>query len=151
RFAEWGEQWACPVSRRQLRPRRRAVGGIRPWRSGAWRAGICPAGGECPPPPGPSGRSAALYWTRSPVGLPPVLTARGGDRRSASATQRGAMTLPVGKLRGSFLAGLFVKHVTLDERVVLGPRVGEDAAVIDMGDRYLVATTDPITFVTEDL
>jgi hydrogenase maturation factor len=61
------------------------------------------------------------------------------------------MTLPVGKLRGSFLASLFDKHVTLDERVVLGPRVGEDAAVIDMGDRYLVATTDPITFVTEDL
>jgi hydrogenase maturation factor len=35
--------------------------------------------------------------------------------------------------------------------VVVGPRVGEDAAVLDMGDRYLVATTDPITFVTEDL
>ena len=61
------------------------------------------------------------------------------------------MTLPVGKLRGSFLASLFDKHVALDERVVLGPRVGEDAAVIEMGDRYLVATTDPITFVTEDL
>ena len=61
------------------------------------------------------------------------------------------MTLPVGKLRGSFLARLFDKHVTLDDRVVLGPRVGEDAAVIDMGDRYLVATTDPITFVTEEL
>ena len=54
-----------------------------------------------------------------------------------------AVTLPVGKLRAAFLAGLFDKHVTLDERVVLGPRVGEDAAVIDMGDRYLVATTDP--------
>ena len=59
------------------------------------------------------------------------------------------MTLPVGKLRGSFLAALFDKHVTLDGRVVLGPRVGEDAAVIDIGDRYLVATTDPITFVTD--
>ena len=59
--------------------------------------------------------------------------------------------LPVGKLRATFLASLFNKHVTLDDRVVLGPRVGEDAAVIDMGDRYLVATTDPITFVTEDL
>lgn len=62
-----------------------------------------------------------------------------------------ATPLPVGKLRPAFLAELFAKHVTLDERVVLGPRVGEDAAVIDMGDRYLVATTDPITFVTEDL
>jgi len=41
--------------------------------------------------------------------------------------------------------------VTPDPRVIVGPRVGEDAAVLDMGDRYLVATTDPITFVTEDL
>jgi hydrogenase maturation factor len=61
------------------------------------------------------------------------------------------MTLPVGKLPGALLTELFRKHVTLDARVVVGPRVGEDAAVIDMGDRYLVATTDPITFVTEDL
>ena len=35
--------------------------------------------------------------------------------------------------------------------MVVGPRLGEDAAVIDMGDRYLVATSDPITFATEDL
>jgi hydrogenase maturation factor len=28
--------------------------------------------------------------------------------------------------------------------------VGEDAAVIDMGDRYLVATADPITFATDE-
>ncbi len=59
--------------------------------------------------------------------------------------------LPVGKVRSALLAELFAKHVTLDARVILGPRVGEDAAVVDMGDRYLVATTDPITFVTEDL
>ncbi len=38
-----------------------------------------------------------------------------------------------------------------DERVVLGPQVGEDAAVIDFGDRYLVAKTDPITFVTNEI
>jgi hydrogenase maturation factor len=60
-------------------------------------------------------------------------------------------TLPVGKLRAGFLTSLFDKHVTLDERVIVGPRVGEDAAVLDMGDRYLVATTDPITFVTEEI
>ncbi|UCC69799.1 MAG: AIR synthase family protein [Armatimonadota bacterium] len=33
-----------------------------------------------------------------------------------------------------------------DSRVMVGPRVGEDAAVVDLGDRLLVATTDPITF-----
>ena len=36
-----------------------------------------------------------------------------------------------------------------DPRVVLGPSLGEDAALIDLGDRYLVAKTDPITFATE--
>jgi hydrogenase expression/formation protein HypE len=59
--------------------------------------------------------------------------------------------LPLGKLRPALLTDLFARHVTPDPRVVVGPRVGEDAAVLDMGDRYLVATTDPITFVTEDL
>jgi len=32
---------------------------------------------------------------------------------------------------------------------VVGPRFGEDAAVIDMGAKYLVAKTDPITFTSE--
>lgn len=59
--------------------------------------------------------------------------------------------LPLGKLRPALLADLLARHVTPDPRVIVGPRVGEDAAVLDMGDRYLVATTDPITFVTEDL
>jgi hydrogenase maturation factor len=60
--------------------------------------------------------------------------------------------LPVGKLRPALLSALFARHLAAtDPRVVVGPRVGEDAAVVDMGDRYLVATTDPITFVTDDL
>jgi hydrogenase maturation factor len=61
------------------------------------------------------------------------------------------MSLPIGKLRPEMLQALFDKHPVKDDRVVVGPRVGEDAAVIDFGDRYLVATTDPITFVTGDL
>jgi hydrogenase expression/formation protein HypE len=68
-----------------------------------------------------------------------------------SGAARVSEVLPVGKLGAAFLASLLDKHVTLDPRVVVGPRVGEDAAVLDMGDRYLVATTDPITFVTADL
>ena len=59
--------------------------------------------------------------------------------------------LPVGKLRAQLLATFLAKYAPLDERVVVGPKVGEDAAVLDLGDRYLVATTDPVTFVTEDL
>src|SRR5438034_9233722 len=58
--------------------------------------------------------------------------------------------LPVGKLRASFLQAIFDRHPVKDERVLMGPRVGEDAAVIDLGDRCLVATADPITFASED-
>ena len=58
--------------------------------------------------------------------------------------------LPVGKLRASFLQALFDRHPVKDARVLMGPRVGEDAAVIDLGDRCLVATADPITFATDD-
>jgi len=59
--------------------------------------------------------------------------------------------LPVGKLRAAALQSIFDAHPMKDPRVVVGPRVGEDAAVIDMGDRYLVATTDPITFATDEI
>jgi hydrogenase maturation factor len=57
----------------------------------------------------------------------------------------------VGKVPGPLLAALLARHAPLDPRVVLGPRVGEDAAVLDLGDRYLVVTTDPVTFVAEDI
>src|SRR6266403_207237 len=60
-------------------------------------------------------------------------------------------SLPIGKLRADTLQAIFDKHQFKDPRVVVGPRVGEDAAVIDMGDRYLVATTDPITFATYEM
>ncbi len=59
--------------------------------------------------------------------------------------------LPVGKLRAEMLRAVLEKVPVRDPRVLVGPRIGEDAAVIDMGDRYLVATTDPITFATDDL
>jgi hydrogenase maturation factor len=59
--------------------------------------------------------------------------------------------LPLGKLPGDLLQAVLDKHVGHDPRVVVGPRVGEDAAVIDLGDRFLVATADPITFTTDDL
>jgi hydrogenase maturation factor len=37
-----------------------------------------------------------------------------------------------------------------DRRLVVGPGIGLDAAAIDLGDRYLVAKTDPITFLGEE-
>jgi len=42
----------------------------------------------------------------------------------------------------------------LDPRVVIGPKIGEDAAVIDLGKgthRYGVVTSDPITFTVEEI
>jgi len=59
--------------------------------------------------------------------------------------------LPVGKLPAATLQAILDRHAPRDPRVVVGPRVGEDAAVIDMGDRYLIATSDPITFATDDV
>jgi hydrogenase maturation factor len=41
------------------------------------------------------------------------------------------------------------QQIPADPRVLIGPRVGVDAAVIDLGDRLLVAKSDPITFATE--
>ena len=58
-------------------------------------------------------------------------------------------TFSAGKLPQAFLERLLNRLPAGDPRVRIGPRVGEDAAVIDMGDRYLVAKTDPITFATD--
>ncbi|KPL18693.1 MAG: hypothetical protein AMJ92_06775 [candidate division Zixibacteria bacterium SM23_81] len=57
--------------------------------------------------------------------------------------------LAVGKLSSTYLDELLREHCRADAQVIVGPRVGEDAAVIDMGSSYLVASTDPITFATE--
>ncbi len=59
------------------------------------------------------------------------------------------MPLPVGKLPAEVLARMLARIPVVDPRVIMGSRPGVDAAVIEMGDRYLVATTDPITFVAD--
>ena len=60
------------------------------------------------------------------------------------------MNLPVGKLKHDFLKELLPTSNS-SASVVVGPQLGEDAAVIKLGDNYLVATSDPITFATEDI
>ncbi len=57
--------------------------------------------------------------------------------------------LKTGKLQSEFLQKLLGKIDILDERVVIGPGIGEDAAAIDMGDHYLIVKSDPITFVQD--
>jgi len=52
------------------------------------------------------------------------------------------------------LKRLLGKNTILDPRVVIGPKIGEDAAVIDLGKgthRYWVVTSDPITFTAEEI
>lgn len=61
--------------------------------------------------------------------------------------------LDLGKLKHEFLSSLlndFISDLN-DERVIIGSKIGEDAAVIDMGDNYLVAKTDPITFASDEI
>ena len=59
---------------------------------------------------------------------------------------------PVGKLPQQDLIELLAGTIrTPDPRVILGPGLGKDAAVVDFGDRYLVTKTDPITFATDEI
>ena len=62
--------------------------------------------------------------------------------------------LKTGKLDIDALKKFLEKNTILDPRVVVGPKIGEDAAAIDLGsgaDRYWVVTSDPITFTTEEI
>ena len=59
--------------------------------------------------------------------------------------------LPVGKLKVDFLRSLISQAKITDSRVIIGPQIGEDATVIDFGDKYLIAKTDPITFATDEI
>ncbi len=62
------------------------------------------------------------------------------------------MTLRAGKLPQEELANLLARVPRRDRRVLLGPGVGCDAAVIDIGGgRVLVATMDPVTFATDQI
>jgi len=70
-------------------------------------------------------------------------------QRPGSAVPPKRAILPVGKLPADVLARLLASCAPADPRVIVGPRVGEDAAVLDMGDRYLVAKSDPITFAAD--
>ena len=60
--------------------------------------------------------------------------------------------VPAGKLSIRTLERLLKRNKIKDPRVIVGPGIGEDAAVIDTGnDRYLIAKTDPITFTADQI
>jgi len=56
-----------------------------------------------------------------------------------------------GKLPLDYMQTLLSHYGSHDPRLIAGPRVGEDVAVIDMGDRYMVVKTDPITFASDQI
>ena len=56
--------------------------------------------------------------------------------------------LTTGKLPADLLAGALAPSA--DQRVIQGPGVGLDAAIIEWGGEALVVTSDPITFVGAD-
>jgi hydrogenase expression/formation protein HypE len=59
--------------------------------------------------------------------------------------------LPVGKLPPGLLVDLLKKAPPQDSRVLQGPGIGLDCAVIDFGAKHLVLKTDPITFATDEI
>ncbi len=59
--------------------------------------------------------------------------------------------LPTGKLPLEFMDQLLGRTGMAHERLITGPGVGEDVAVIDMGSTYMVVKTDPITFATDQI
>ena len=60
-------------------------------------------------------------------------------------------TFPVGKLPAQHLLPLLARYASPGPEVVVGPGLGLDAAVLRLGDRLLVAKTDPITFATDEI
>jgi hypothetical protein len=72
-------------------------------------------------------------------------------RTNLSQEKQMSNKLPVGKLPIDLLSELLAGAPVSDARVRLGPGIGLDCAVIDMGSNLLVMKSDPITFATEDV
>jgi hydrogenase maturation factor len=71
---------------------------------------------------------------------------------SVDRLQQTNSLLAAGKLPPNLLDGLLHALPTDDPQLILGPSVGEDAAVIDFApgqERLLVAKSDPVTFATD--
>ncbi len=59
---------------------------------------------------------------------------------------------PVGKLPAEDLDRILRRYAAgTDPRLLVGPGIGRDAAVISFGSSVLVTKTDPITFATEEI
>ncbi|MFQ5711555.1 MAG: AIR synthase family protein [Candidatus Geothermarchaeales archaeon] len=60
--------------------------------------------------------------------------------------------LPLGKVPPSVLRDTLFRFLGVEDKdVILGPKLGEDAAVVKMGEVYLVVSTDPITAAKREI
>ncbi|MFP6636108.1 MAG: AIR synthase family protein [Dehalococcoidia bacterium] len=59
--------------------------------------------------------------------------------------------MEVGKFPASLLERILAKVDISDPRVVVGPRAGEDTAVLQTSGSLLVAKSDPVTFATDQI
>lgn len=59
--------------------------------------------------------------------------------------------LSLGKLPPDLLKHLLAPAPQLDPRILMGPGLGLDCAILDLGDRLLVFKSDPITFATDQI
>lgn len=59
--------------------------------------------------------------------------------------------IPPGKLPAELLGRILARNTIRDERVLISPRIGTDAAAIRFGDQALVVKSDPITFPTANI
>jgi hydrogenase expression/formation protein HypE len=59
------------------------------------------------------------------------------------------MALKTGKLPPALLKKLLRNSGAKDKRVVLGPSLGEDAAIVKLGKQLLVLKTDPVTYASD--
>ena len=58
---------------------------------------------------------------------------------------------PVGKLPIELLQRILAQAPVFDRRVLLGPGIGLDCAVLDLGETLLVLKSDPITFASDTI
>lgn len=61
------------------------------------------------------------------------------------------MSLQSGKLPHCLLRKMIMYSGAKDSSVLLGPRIGEDAAAIDLGESVLILKTDPITYALDNI
>lgn len=59
--------------------------------------------------------------------------------------------LPLGKLPPPLLAHMIARAPVDDPRVLIGPGIGIDCAVLDLGSTLLVLKSDPITFASDEI